>query len=1262
MNKNLMVLITLLAAFQMAYATQIDWDNGDAYDSLWSSSDNWYGNVIPSSSDYAYIIAGQEAADPTINSSVPTLLRVYVGKDGTGDATLTVNSGASITITEILRLGHYSSTSSDVHGILDMTGGTITIGSSGYIDVGDWNTDGTLNISGGTINTDTLYVPGYLNSTGTVNVDGGEINIGSGGLVIVNDEATSSVGQVDISGGTIVIDGDVTSTIQSYIDNDYITAYNGSGAVSVDYNVTNSGKTTLYAVKIYPNWRDRVEDHLWSNPNNWDGYIVPVELSNMVFIKAGLLSSPKQDPIINTTVPDVFRIGVGKDGSGTATLTITSSASITVTDLLRLGNYNASPSTVHGILNMSGGTLNVGTTGTYKSIDVGSKYSTGTLNLSGGTINVNTLNVPHSSFSTGEVNVSGGTLNVGTGGVFLSNDPTTGIEKAGSIDICGGTLIIDGQWQGRCEIWAANGWLTAYDGDGILNIDYDVTNSGKTTVTATFDEGKARKPSPIYDGIGLNPTLSWEAGDYAAATQGHDVYFGTSYTAVLNATTSSGEYMGRFDPNSWTPSTLDYATTYYWRVDEINTTNVQSPWTGYVWNFTTTVDLPEKTGWTLTFHDEFNGTGMDWTKWESSSASPSHILSSRWPENIVVNGGCMNMLTIKENRGDAQWTTGDVWTRSFKQKYGYWEARYKYAAETGLNNAFWVYAPGDFEIDINEGHYTGEINTNLHNWDGTHIAYGQAYNTGLDLSAAFHTYALEWTDTELKYYFDGQLIRTLNHTTTAADPNDPTPAQFSSAVHEWAGDITDDLDGKNMVVDYVRVYERSKQAYNPTPTDGEIAVSSSTALSWTAGAMAAATNGHDVYLGTSEQAVAVADHNSDEFQGTQSTTTFSPSSLNQGTTYYWAIDEINGNDIWPGNIWSFTTWGPSIYLIDPSNITATASGTSQYGYRSPVYAINGNGLTDQNHTNGNGDYSMWMDDTSTGWFKVDLGSSYSLGTLKLWNFNMDGYTDRGVNQADVYYSNSASDPGNPVDNPSNWTLVGTAGSQTFTEASGRSDYGSNTSYSMPDIVNLYGITARWISLDINSNHGSAYLGISELQVTEEPDPIYVASSNITSSASGVSQWGDREDEYAIDGSGISGNAHTNSIDGYMWMADTSTGWYKVDLGQEYSNLYYLKIWNFNYTGYTGRGANQVDIYYSNNASDPGDPANNPSNWTLIGTQGSLNLTEASGRSDYGSNSSYNMPDIIDLTNITARWFYLDINSNHGIEPYIGLSEMKFYKY
>jgi hypothetical protein len=77
-------------------------------------------------------------------------------------------------------------------------------------------------------------------------------------------------------------------------------------------------------------------------------------------------------------------------------------------------------------------------------------------------------------------------------------------------------------------------------------------------------------------------TLAWSPGDYAVE---HDVYLGTDWDDVNDATTSStGIYRGRQDPCEYTPpSDLEFNTTYYWRIDEVNDPCV---WKGPVWAFT----------------------------------------------------------------------------------------------------------------------------------------------------------------------------------------------------------------------------------------------------------------------------------------------------------------------------------------------------------------------------------------------------------------------------------------------------------------------------------------------------------------------------------------------------------------------------------------------------------------------------------------------------------------------------------------------------
>ncbi len=80
------------------------------------------------------------------------------------------------------------------------------------------------------------------------------------------------------------------------------------------------------------------------------------------------------------------------------------------------------------------------------------------------------------------------------------------------------------------------------------------------------------KPANRATDVSQTTTLGWKPGEKAAK---HDVYFGASEQAVTNAnTTTTGIYRGRqnLDATSYVlpEAPLEWAKTYYWRIDEVN--------------------------------------------------------------------------------------------------------------------------------------------------------------------------------------------------------------------------------------------------------------------------------------------------------------------------------------------------------------------------------------------------------------------------------------------------------------------------------------------------------------------------------------------------------------------------------------------------------------------------------------------------------------------------------------------------------------------
>jgi len=118
--------------------------------------------------------------------------------------------------------------------------------------------------------------------------------------------------------------------------------------------------------------------------------------------------------------------------------------------------------------------------------------------------------------------------------------------------------------------------------------EFDIIATHKGNVWSFTTQGGVAGPNPSNGAVDITqtPILTWSPGVYSAS---HQVYFGTDKEAVRNADTGSPEYKGAGDLGSESsePGKLEWNTTYYWRIEELNNANPDSPWTGPVWSFTT---------------------------------------------------------------------------------------------------------------------------------------------------------------------------------------------------------------------------------------------------------------------------------------------------------------------------------------------------------------------------------------------------------------------------------------------------------------------------------------------------------------------------------------------------------------------------------------------------------------------------------------------------------------------------------------------------
>ncbi len=189
--------------------------------------------------------------------------------------------------------------------------------------------------------------------------------------------------------------------------------------------------------------------------------------------------------------------------------------------------------------------------------------------------------------------------------------------------------------------------------------------------------------------------------------------------------------------------------------------------------------------WQCTFHDDFDRTRLDPGRWTVLESPPSGQTGARAcptddPRTIELADGELRLSVIEADEPltcqgqPAAHASGQVGTHElFAQQYGRFEARIKVTAadEPGLQEAFWLWPadppdPGDpvwpaaGEIDIAETyssdpayavpflHYTANDN-------GGPIAGRNTAHCDAD-RGGWHTYTLEWTETELRMLVDGE--------------------------------------------------------------------------------------------------------------------------------------------------------------------------------------------------------------------------------------------------------------------------------------------------------------------------------------------------------------------------------------------------------------------------------------------------------------------------------------------------------------------------
>jgi hypothetical protein len=381
------------------------------------------------------------------------------------------------------------------------------------------------------------------------------------------------------------------------------------------------------------------------------------------------------------------------------------------------------------------------------------------------------------------------------------------------------------------------------------DLDYVPTDADYQNA-AVFVGGSASGPSPADGAIDVprEVILSWKAGDFAAPTNGHKVYFSENFNDVNDRVGAITQSAASYAP----PQRLDLGTTYYWRVDEVNAPPDSTVFEGAVWSFTTEL---------LAYPIENIIT-------TASSSSPA-----KGPENTINGSGLDDSGLLHDKVGDdAMWLS-----------------------ETAGPQPTWI----QFEFD--------NVYKLLEMWvwnsnETMEPVIGFGFK---DVTIEYSTNGVDYTTLGTTHEFArASGASDYAHNTTVEMPGVGAKYIRLTANSNWGGILP------QFGLSEVRFFYIPVLAREPNPESGAKDVSIGTidapadvTLSFRAGREAAK---HDVYFSSDWQAVI----DGTAAVTTVTEASHGPLSLDLAQTYYWRVDEVNEVEIpttWQGPVWDFTT-------------------------------------------------------------------------------------------------------------------------------------------------------------------------------------------------------------------------------------------------------------------------------------------------------------------------------------------------------------------
>lgn len=251
---------------------------------------------------------------------------------------------------------------------------------------------------------------------------------------------------------------------------------------------------------------------------------------------------------------------------------------------------------------------------------------------------------------------------------------------------------------------------------------------------------------------------------------------------------------------------------------------------------TTTTDgpgAPPFPGYTLTWHDEFNGSSLDTSSWTPLNELTRNT-NQATPSAVSVRDGVLHLIAYSDSSGITK--SGIVNTQGKRETtYGYYEARLRPSQSPGNWCSFWLNSPtigvpiGDpgtagVEIDViehrfeNRDHYDLSNYTYMNlNWDGFTTDWKNDGRLTMlpgngPIQNTWRTYAVLWTETGYVFYVDG--VPLWKSSAAISNRSEYLVLSCEAQNNSWAGWIppggygTRETSTTGLQVDWVRVWQK----------------------------------------------------------------------------------------------------------------------------------------------------------------------------------------------------------------------------------------------------------------------------------------------------------------------------------------------------------------------------------------------------------------------------------------------------------------------